>query len=422
MRTTPRRTPKGAWIVLSVATLAYVSAILQRTTMGVSGVTAAERFHVSAESLSLFVVVQLIVYAAMQIPVGILLDRFGTRVMLVLGAVVMGVSQFIVGQTSTLGLAIAARALVGAGDAMIFISALRIVPAWFQPNQVPLVSQILGIVGQFGQVLSAIPFLIILDVFGWTPAHVSAAAFAIIVAAICLAMLRDVPPGVERPHITIRFSDLRKQILVTGKSPGTRLAIWTHWITMFGSALFTMLWGVPFMVKGLGLSQQVASGMLTMLIFVNIMFGLVLGAMSARMPQLRVRMVLAIVSVSALAWASVILWPGTPPFWLLVVLVITLAFGGPASMIAFEFAREHNPALNQGLATGMANIGGYTATLLSTWLVGRILDAVHHMNPDVDLYSLGSFKIAFVAVLVITAIGVTGFLHANRVLARKKLV
>lgn len=390
--------------------------------MGVSGVVAVERFHVTAESLSLFVVVQLAVYAVMQIPVGILLDRFGAKVMLVLGGVVMGISQFAVAQTSTLTLAVLARALVGAGDAMIFISALRVVPAWFSTEQVPVVSQVLGIVGQFGQILSAIPFLIVLNIFGWQPAYISAASFAIIVAVICVAVLRDVPPGVTRPRASIALGPLWHQILSTWRSPGTKLAIWTHWITMFGAAMFMLLWGVPFMVKGLGMSQQAASGMLTLLIIVNVISGLLLGAMSARVPNYRVKIILGIVGASALAWLAVIVWPGHTPMWLLVVLVITLAVGSPASLVAFEFAREHNPLLNQGLATGMTNVGGYTATLFSTWLVGRLLDVIHHLNPGVDLYALGPFKIAFTAVLGVTVIGVVCFLRANKVLSRTQEV
>lgn len=70
-----------AWIVWSTGTLAYIVAVLDRTTLGVSGLDAAKRFFSASPPgvLSTFVVLQVIVYAAAQIPAGLLLDRFGPR-------------------------------------------------------------------------------------------------------------------------------------------------------------------------------------------------------------------------------------------------------------------------------------------------------------------------------------------------------
>ena len=73
------------WIVWSIGLLAYIVAVLDRTTLGVSGLDAAERFNASPGVLSTFVVLQVIVYAGAQIPAGLLLDRFGSRALMVAG-------------------------------------------------------------------------------------------------------------------------------------------------------------------------------------------------------------------------------------------------------------------------------------------------------------------------------------------------
>ncbi len=154
------------WIVWATGLLAYIVAVLDRTTLGVSGLDAADRFSASPSLLSTFVVLQVIVYAGAQVPAGLLLDRFGSKALILAGAALMASGQLVLAFTESMPTAVAARAVVGLGDALTFISVLRLVPHWFTPRQVPLVTQLTGICGQLGQVLSAVPFLAVLVGFG----------------------------------------------------------------------------------------------------------------------------------------------------------------------------------------------------------------------------------------------------------------
>lgn len=143
-----------AYLVWIAAVLAYASAVLQRTTMGVAGLDATERFGTSATIVSTFVVVQLLVYALAQVPAGLLLDRYGSRVTLTAGAVLMTAGQLLLASTDMVTVAILARVVVGAGDALTFSSAIRLVPAWFPASRVPILTQLTGILGQVGQIAS----------------------------------------------------------------------------------------------------------------------------------------------------------------------------------------------------------------------------------------------------------------------------
>jgi MFS family permease len=89
-----------AWIIWATGLLAYVVAVLDRTTLGVSGLNAAERFGASPGVLSSFVVLQVVVYAAAQIPAGVLLDRFGSRALIAAGAALMATGQLILALTT----------------------------------------------------------------------------------------------------------------------------------------------------------------------------------------------------------------------------------------------------------------------------------------------------------------------------------
>jgi MFS family permease len=136
-----------AWIVWSTGLLAYIVAVLDRTTLGVSGLDAAQRFGASPGVLSTFVVLQVVVYASAQIPAGLLLDRFGSRVMIVAGGLLMAAGQLTMALSESLPSAVIARAIVGLGDAFTFISVLRLVPYWFTERQIPLVTQLTVILG-----------------------------------------------------------------------------------------------------------------------------------------------------------------------------------------------------------------------------------------------------------------------------------
>src|SRR5215208_47291 len=183
------------WIVWATGLLAYIVAVLDRTTLGVSGLEAADRFNASPSVLSTFVVLQVIVYAGAQVPAGLLLDRFGSKALIIAAAAVMASGQLVLAFTGSLPAAIGARAVVGLGDGVTFISVLRLVPRWFSPRRVPLVTQLTGICGQLGQVLSAVPFFGLLTGAGWTAAYVSVAAFGVLSMVLTLALVKNTPNG-----------------------------------------------------------------------------------------------------------------------------------------------------------------------------------------------------------------------------------
>ena len=105
---------------------------------------------------------QIVVYAALQIPVGILVDRIGPRTLIVCGAVMMAVGQAVLAIAPSIGVAILARVLVGMGDAATFVSVIRMLPNWFGGRVLPQLSQWVGIIGQLGQIVSAVPFALLL--------------------------------------------------------------------------------------------------------------------------------------------------------------------------------------------------------------------------------------------------------------------
>jgi MFS family permease len=395
-----------AWGVWGLGLAAYVVAVFDRASLGVTGVAAQHRFGASAAQLGLFGVLQLAVYAALQVPVGVLLDRFGSRRLLASGAVFLALGQVLLSQAHTVGGAVLARVLVGAGDAMTFTSVLRLVGMWFPPVRVPLMTQLTGLLGQAGQVAAAYPLVLVLRTAGWSNAFLSAAAFGALVGAVTLIAVRDSPTAVE-PPVPLHLPHIREQLRSAWREPGTRLGLWTHFTTQFSGTVFALLWGYPFLVVGEGRTPTEAGLLLTLLVLVAVAVGPVLGHLVGRWPLRRSWPVLAIVGATASAWTLVLAWPGRAPLPVLVLLVVVLATNGPASMVGFDYARTENPPGRISSATGIVNVGGFVAALLTIAAIGLILSALGGTT-------LGDFRIAMSVQYVFWGLGLLLFLRARR--------
>ncbi|HYI33777.1 MAG TPA: MFS transporter [Glaciibacter sp.] len=410
---------RRSWLVFCIGSFAYLSAVLQRTSLGVAGVAASERFHESAAVLSSLAVVQLIVYASAQIPVGVLIDRFGPRVLMISGTALMVIGQLTLAFAPSIGVAVLGRILVGAGDATLFISVIRLVSSWFAGRIVPLLSQWVGNIGQLGQVLSAVPLAWALSLSGWTAAFISAASVAALALVLIILFIRDRPAGFEEESPGARtWGEALAQLRGTFRRPGTQLGFWSHYVTQSPGTVFSLFWGIPFLVYALGYEPAVAAAMLTVVVGAGIVSGPVLGLLTARYPLRRSNIVLGIVTGMAIPWTAVLLWPVQPPTWLIVVLLVAIGVGGPGSLIGFDFARTFNPKRNLGSANGVVNVGGFTASFVTMFLIGVLLDLQDRWRVaaggESELYSLDSFRVAFAVQYLVVGGGVVFLVLARR--------
>jgi MFS family permease len=403
-----------SYVVWAVGVLAYVLSIMQRTTLGVSGLDAAERFSISPGVLSSFVYVQMIVYVAMQIPAGLLVDRWGARSVVFASAVTAAIGQLLLAVTTTLPVAVLARVVVGAADALMFVGVLALLPRWFPARRVPLVTQLTAILGQLGQILSAVPFLAVLHRAGWSVAFGSAGALSMIAGVLALAVVRNAPGGCLSPKRSASAGEIMRQLRAVWRRPGTRLGFFGHMATQFPMMVFSLLWGVPYLVSARGLSAGAASGLLTLFVVCTIAIGPLIGVLTTRHPLRRSWLLLAVLAGTVTAWSAVLALPGPAPLWLLVLLVIALAGGGPGSIVGFDIARTSNPHPNLGVAQSMVNLGGFIATLLVLALMGLVLDALGGFTFD-------AFRMAWLVQYPFWAIATVGVLvtrrKARRVLA-----
>ncbi len=366
--------PRGALRIWLVGLAVYFLAVFHRSSLAVAGLEASERFGISASQLSSFVMLQLVVYAGMQIPVGLLLDRFGARRILTIGTIVLILSQGAFALAESDAVALGARVFVGLGDAMTFVCVLRLVNTWFPPRRIPLVTQLTGVTGQLGAIVAAVPMTLSLKALGWTPTYLAAAGLGVVLLLTLLLVIHDAPAQRRVLGPQMSWEVVRSSLVESWRHPGTRLGFWTHFTTQFSATTLSLLWGYPFFVRGEGRTSAEAGLLLTVLVIAVTAAGPLLGWFITRHPWHRSDLVLTIVLAIVAAWTVVLAWPGAAPWWLLLVLVVVVGVGGPASMIGFDFGRSFNPAHRMGAVTGIINQGGFIASLLLVIAIGIVLD------------------------------------------------
>ncbi|MDO4609062.1 nitrate/nitrite transporter [Corynebacterium sp.] len=409
--------PKGrALAVWGVAVAVYLVAVLGRTSFGVAGVEAVDRFGVDATRLAVFTAVQVGVYAVSQIPVGILIDRFGPRRLLMAGALLMAAGQLVLALTASYPVAVGARVLIGAGDATAFLSVMRLLPAWFDMRRTPLLTQLTSAIGQMGQFLSAVPFLALLHGAGWTPAFGSLAAIGVLIAILAVVLVRDTPAdaglrGPRRRRTAAGAADTEDRIgtwaalRIVVRHPACWQGFFTHWVGLMGVNTFALLWGMPLMTLGMGLEPAAASSALVALTIAGIIASPFIGIISGWAGGRRDILALGVGALMIIGWCTLLLRPEPPAAAGLLAVLLPIGAITPFANIAFDTVRERVDRCILAAGTGLANMGGFTATMIAAQVIGITLDASAGGKP----WAWSDFRTAFLAGIVgVIALGVAG--------------
>jgi MFS family permease len=403
----------------AIAVTVYIAAVFNRTSLGVAGLDAASRFRITPGQLSVFVLAQLGVYAAMQVPTGLLVDRYGPRRLLITAACVMALAQLAFAVVQSYPGALLARAVLGCGDALTFVSVIRFAAQDFAPRRFSLAVSVTSMLGMAGNLIATIPLTLLLRAAGWTPSFAGTGLISLATGAAVWALLPADPPGGGTVRRRPSRSLLAAARRVSGRAhaawrtPGTRLGFWVHFSCMSVTTMFSVLWGLPYLVAQ-GFSPAGASAVLLVCVLAAIMFSPVVGMVFGRFPAARVPFAVGVCLVTVGGWAGLLGgFGGRPPHALTVAVVALMAAGGPASTIGFSLARDYNARTAVGTASGVVNVGGFSAAIVASLLVGGILDLAG--RSDVAAYRL-AFGCAVAVQLAGTVMAVRWWLRVRGLL------
>ena len=396
---------RSAWIVWLIGAGVYFFGMIHRASLGVAGPDAIDRLQISATELGSFVMVQLGVYAFMQVPAGLVIDRWGPRKVLIVATLTMGTAQVLFGFATSYPVAVGARGLLGMGDAAVFIAVLRLAAGWFPSHRYAVLTMATGLVGMAGNLLATVPLALALGTVGWTRTFVVTGAVSIVYALLLLrpaiaAPFRGPPPPASQTGPP-GWRGVMANVRATLSLRETQLGFWTHQATMSAGTVVSLVWGYPFLTEGLGYTSASAASQLSLYVLGTLAASVVVGPLAGRRPGARMPLAIGISVAAVVAVLALVVWPGgVPPTGVVTAAFLVLAVGGPGSQIGFHIARDYNPVSRVATATGVVNSGGFSAAMVGAVVVGIVLDARSGGAPP----TLLDYRWAMSSIAVISAI------------------
>lgn len=368
-----------AWTIWGLGALVYLVAFFQRVAPAVMTEQLMADFAIGGAALGNLSAFYFYAYVAMQIPTGLLADRWGPRRLLASGTAVASVGGLLFALAPGFELAAAGRLLVGASVGVGFVAMLKLSSHWLEPRRFALVSGLLLMMGLIGGVIAGVPLRLAVDAFGWRPVM---AVFAVSTAALAAALwlfVRDDPS--ERGYAShfhapgAKVSRGHTPILASLAEVLSYRNIWLLMLVPIGFSgavlTFAGLWGVPWLRQVHGLDAKAAAAITSTMLVAWGIGGPVLGNWSTRLGR-RKPIYLASGIVAVIGWAIVI-WAPLPLAALVTLLAIT-GFASGNIIIGFAWAKESVPLRLMGTASGVANMGPLMGGMFLQPAVGWMLD------------------------------------------------
>ncbi|GLB60061.1 MFS transporter [Cytobacillus sp. NCCP-133] len=392
---------KYRWLVFGTVLFTYFLIVSQRTAPGLITDELMKEFGVTASAIGLLTSIQFFAYASLQVPIGILSDRFGPNVFLIAGTLLNGAGTLLYSFAGNEYIMFAARMLVGFGDATIWINVVIILGRWFKVNEFVKLLGFAGMSGSFGFLLATVPFSIWISLWGWRVPFF-AVGVILTVLAILLYFILIWQPG--RMGIAPRNSKEKKQPKEkTGKIIKRVFSDRQAWATFFchfgvvGTYVgFIGSWAVPYGMDIYGLTRSESSQLIMIGLLGAIVGAPLMSFISGRLGVIKRPYLFAHIIVF-LGWATFLVFQGKPPYVLLIVLFLIIGYGNGASALTFAVVRQSFDIKDVGVVSGFANTGGFLSAVLLPFTFGKVLDTFQ-----------SGYQYGFIIPVVFSIVGLLG--------------
>jgi sugar phosphate permease len=396
------RTPppaRLAWTVWGLGAALYLVGFYQRVAPAVMTRELAAAFGLSATALGNLSAFYFFTYVAMQVPTGIIADRWGPRRLLTAGALVAAVGTLLFALAPRLAVASAGRLLIGGSVAVAFVGMLKLASHWFAPRQFALVSGMALFTGIVGAVFAGVPLRLAVDRFGWRPVMTASALVTLALAAAIWLVVRDDPEEKGHASYFAGASHHEAPSILGGLREVLRYR--NTWLLSFvpggiaGALLaFAGLWGVPYLTTVYGMSTAEAAGATSTVMVGWALGGPVFGAASDRLGR-RKPLYVGGMLVLTLTWALVLY--ASPPRALLAVLLAVAGFFSGCMMPGFAFAKESVPPPLAGTVSGVVNTGVMLGPMVLQPSIGWMLDRLWRgaVQEGARVYDLAGYRTGF---------------------------
>ena len=355
----------------------YVLSFFHRTAPAAIAGELTAAFGIGNALLGTLAATYFYVYTLLQIPVGVLADTLGPRLIVTSGAFVAAVGSLIFGLAGAWEIAAVGRTLVGVGVAVTFIALLKVCATWFPPERFATLSGITMLAGNLGAVAAGAPLAWLVTVTSWRSAFVGLAAISLALGVLTWVVVRDRPE--QRGYRPVALGPAPEPV------PWTRAlrevlgncATWPGFFVNIGVGgtflAFAGLWAVPYLREVRGLSLTVAAQHASLLLL-GVAFGaFIIGVLSDRFRN-RCGIMRAYTFAFALSWLPLLLH-ATLPLWASYAWFLLMGLLIPGFSLTWTVVKEVNRPQYAGMAISVVNVGIFLGTGILQPAVGAVLDA-----------------------------------------------
>lgn len=367
------------WVVFGSALFAYFLIVTQRTAPGLITDQLMKDFQVTAAVIGVISSISFVAYAALQIPSGLLSDRFGPNRFLIIGTLLTGVGSILYSTADSEYILMISRFFVGTGDAAIFINLILILTQWFNGKEFIKLLGLLSLVGSVASLTATVPFSLWISYSGWRIPFLSIGIVLVIMTFILYFVLVWKPKKLFeeiKEEKTESVQDRENIWKILKRLSATRQA-WATFLCHFGLVGgyigFIGSWGVPYAMQVFDMTRSEASQLIMYGLMGAMIGGIFISSITSRLKS--IKKVYSIVHLTVvLSWIGMLFSGVNPSFWLVLFLFIAIGFGNGASSLTFAIVRESFPVKEVGVVTGFANMGGFTSAVLLPIIFGSVLD------------------------------------------------
>ncbi|KTC74394.1 major facilitator family transporter [Legionella birminghamensis] len=382
----------SAYIIFLLSASFYLYEFVLQVAPSVMADPMMNTFQVGAAGFGIVSAFYFYAYAPMQLPAGLLFDRYGPRKLMTYALILCALGSFFFALTDSLTTAALGRFLIGIGSAFSFIGVLVLLSRWFPPHQFAILAGVAQLMSSVGAMFGEMPLAALIELVGWRAASFILSGVGLALAALIWFVIRDYPNQQTQSPSNRRFRDEWRRLLQVCGRRYTWItglyacAIWTP------IAVFAALWGVPYLQQKFQISVIAASGLCSM-IWLGIGVGSpLLGWVSDRIYSRK--LALGISSVCGLIATVFLLYVPQASINMMYFILFLLGLGAGGQTVSFAVVKDNNPPELVGTASGFNNLSVLIGGAVFQPLVGVFL----HKSADlinvrgVHIYTVASYN------------------------------
>jgi sugar phosphate permease len=388
-----------AWIIISCAWAFYLYEYILRVSPSVMTNDLMLDFGVTTTALGVLVSFYYLSYVTLQIPCGVIVDRFGARKVITLSAALCVLGCVLFANSHSLFAAQMGRFLMGAGSACAYLSCAKIGAEWFSASKFAMITGATMFMGTFGGIFGASPFAYLVNGMGWRNSTLVAALVGVVVVIASWFIIRDHPEDRKDENKPVEGQNLLDGLKIISRNP-------QNWIIgLYGCMMylplsaFAELWGVPFLMQKYGINNEVASTA-SIMVFMGMGIGSIASAYVSDYIQSRVKVMGYSALVTLISFLVVFYLPNIP-FKVMLVILFVGGFASGGQILYFAAAKENNPHHISGTVVGFTNFFVMVSGLVFQPLLGFLLDFMWDGQLNLDgspLYTTSTYEKTFAAV------------------------